>query len=368
MVFSRPIPHSSIAPRKKMVSPLKATKPTSTIVPNSHPDERRAYADFASRYGEAPYRRPLAELYSDWNRFNNEFFSRQLLVPHLAFGRTAPRSLGHCERTTGYGGQLQITVNESLVIVPNPGWIINPWPAEGSQRFVKDLLLQLAVRQYVLEIKKSEESGYRGYGTMFTEEANRIGLSLGLSPVVVRRRPGHEDDGPPCHGWPHCVRPADYYGDDITEDLLRLAAGGTSKPSSSPKQNMGILELLHYLLANDRVNDALRLIERHRRWVERAGSTGFPVRRSAERGDVDVDGSPLGAITFDRTWLKWNNGTVRLIAESITTLKTFVDLPILADALEEAGCQDARILRHLREQMTHDSGCWALRLLLALDQ
>jgi hypothetical protein len=350
------------------MSHLIETTSDSNILPNSHADERRAYANFASLHGEPQFSGPLCELYDTWDGYNTNYFDGRLLPPHLAFERTAPRSLVHCEKHTGYGGHLQITINGGLVTAPNPDWVVKLWPADGLRRFVKDLLLQSAVRQYVLEIKKSEESGYRGYGPLFTKEANRIGLSLGLSPVVVRRRSGHEDDGPPCIGWPHCVRPADYYGDDITEDLLRLATGSTSQPSSSRRQNMGLLELLLYLLANKRPDDAQRIIERHLQWLERARSTRFPVRRRFERGDVDVDGSPLGEIIFDPAWLKWNGGTVRLIAESIRAFRTYVDLPILADALEEAGCQDVRILRHLREPMIHDSGCWVLRLLLALDQ
>jgi hypothetical protein len=337
------------------------------ITPARHDEERRAYAEFASRHGEAQYRAPLAELYSQWLRFNNQYFAGRLLEPHLAFWRTAPRSLGHCERTTGYGGRLQITLNDRLAIAPNPDWVINPWPAPGLRRFVEDLLLRFTVRQYVLELQGAQEAGYRGYGPRFAEEANRIGLTLGLPPVVVRRRPGHEDDGPPCLGWPHCVRPAGFYGDDITEDLLILATGSTGRPRSSPGRNMGLLELLHYLLANQRPDDAQRIIERHLDWLRRSGSTRFPVRRRVENGDQDVDGSPLGEVVFDPAWLKWNNGTVLRMANGIKAFRTFADLPILADALEEAGCADGRILRHLRERMAHDSRCWVLRLLLALD-
>ncbi len=38
-------------------------------------------------------------------------------------------------------------------------------------------------------------------------------------------------------------------------------------------------------------------------------------------------------------------------------------LPILADALEDAGCSDDRILLHLRDGKRHARECWALRLL-----
>jgi hypothetical protein len=39
-------------------------------------------------------------------------------------------------------------------------------------------------------------------------------------------------------------------------------------------------------------------------------------------------------------------------------------LAVLADALEEAGCQDVQILWHLRSGGDHVRGCWVLDLLL----
>jgi len=39
------------------------------------------------------------------------------------------------------------------------------------------------------------------------------------------------------------------------------------------------------------------------------------------------------------------------------------DLPILADALEDAGCTDADILEHCRSAGPHVRGCWLLDLL-----
>src|SRR5262249_3553775 len=34
--------------------------------------------------------------------------------------------------------------------------------------------------------------------------------------------------------------------------------------------------------------------------------------------------------------------------------------PVLADALEDAGCTDAKLIRHLRSEGPHVRGCWAL--------
>ena len=42
-------------------------------------------------------------------------------------------------------------------------------------------------------------------------------------------------------------------------------------------------------------------------------------------------------------------------------------MPILADAMEEAGCDVREILEHLRGSNTHVRGCWALDLILGKD-
>ena len=44
--------------------------------------------------------------------------------------------------------------------------------------------------------------------------------------------------------------------------------------------------------------------------------------------------------------------------------RDFVPMPILADALQDAGCEDAAILTHLRGDAPHVRGCWALDLIL----
>jgi hypothetical protein len=63
-------------------------------------------------------------------------------------------------------------------------------------------------------------------------------------------------------------------------------------------------------------------------------------------------------------WLAWNGGTVRKLAEAIYEDQAFDRLPVLADALEDAGCSDADLLGHLRGPGPHARGCWAVDLLL----
>ena len=52
------------------------------------------------------------------------------------------------------------------------------------------------------------------------------------------------------------------------------------------------------------------------------------------------------------------------IAQGIYDERAFDRLPILADALEDAGCDNADILAHLRSPGPHVRGCWAVDLIL----
>jgi hypothetical protein len=52
------------------------------------------------------------------------------------------------------------------------------------------------------------------------------------------------------------------------------------------------------------------------------------------------------------------------LARTIYAERTFDHLPILADALEDAGCTEADLLSHLRSPGPHVRGCWSLDLVL----
>lgn len=64
--------------------------------------------------------------------------------------------------------------------------------------------------------------------------------------------------------------------------------------------------------------------------------------------------------TFDPTW---RTGTVDGLVQRIVSDHSFGVMPILADALEEAGCSEQRILAHCRECPLHRPDCWVLTIL-----
>jgi hypothetical protein len=55
---------------------------------------------------------------------------------------------------------------------------------------------------------------------------------------------------------------------------------------------------------------------------------------------------------------------VARLARGIYDDRAFDRLPILADALEDAGCHDTAILDHCRQPGPHVRGCWVVDLLL----
>jgi hypothetical protein len=78
----------------------------------------------------------------------------------------------------------------------------------------------------------------------------------------------------------------------------------------------------------------------------------------------DVFGNPFREVTLDPALLGWNGGTVVHLARSIYDDHRFVEMPILADALEEAGCTDRDVLGHCRSGAEHTRGCWLVDLVL----
>lgn len=60
----------------------------------------------------------------------------------------------------------------------------------------------------------------------------------------------------------------------------------------------------------------------------------------------------------------WKSSTVAALAAGVYAERAFDRLPILADALEEAGCDNAEVLAHCRGDGPHCRGCWVVDLVL----
>jgi hypothetical protein len=78
----------------------------------------------------------------------------------------------------------------------------------------------------------------------------------------------------------------------------------------------------------------------------------------------DIFGNPFRPIVFDPAWLTWHDGLLVSMAWQMYDSRDFADMPVLADALEEAGCSDQDILAHCRSGGEHVRGCWVVDLIL----
>jgi len=60
---------------------------------------------------------------------------------------------------------------------------------------------------------------------------------------------------------------------------------------------------------------------------------------------------------------EWRTSTVLALAQGIYDERAFDSMPILADALQDAGCSNEDILNHCRSETVHTRGCWVIDLL-----
>jgi hypothetical protein len=117
---------------------------------------------------------------------------------------------------------------------------------------------------------------------------------------------------------------------------------------------------------NHRLGEAMRIADAAMpiEWVAKGKSAWTEERASQCKVLREVFGNPFRSPAIDSAWLAWNGGTVPKIAQPIYDDWAFDRLPVLADALEGAGCTDADLLGHCRGSGPHVRGCWAVDLVL----
>jgi hypothetical protein len=75
----------------------------------------------------------------------------------------------------------------------------------------------------------------------------------------------------------------------------------------------------------------------------------------------DIFGNPFRPVAFSP---EWRTSTAVALAQQMYESREFSPMPILADALQDAGCDNEDILDHCRGPGPHVRGCWVVDLVL----
>jgi hypothetical protein len=92
------------------------------------------------------------------------------------------------------------------------------------------------------------------------------------------------------------------------------------------------------------------------------GNSNHPEQKAQAALLRDIFGPPfICPLSIDVTW---QTGTVVALSQAIYDDRAFDRIPVLGDALEEAGCTNQHILDHCRVLGPHVRGCWLIDSLL----
>jgi hypothetical protein len=137
------------------------------------------------------------------------------------------------------------------------------------------------------------------------------------------------------------------FGFSALDNLERLRADGAI-PYLRPEQ---IEQAQRFRAARQLANE---LSQARRQTVVEIEATQCDLYR-------DLFGYPYMAIEFPVTY---RTPTVYQLAEAMYASADFRAMPILGDALMDAGCEEGEIIAHCRRPLPHARGCWLLERIL----
>lgn len=108
------------------------------------------------------------------------------------------------------------------------------------------------------------------------------------------------------------------------------------------------------------------LLAKYRRRMANAHTAALQLQASEQASQSsllrDIFGPlPFRPVTLDPTWL---TSTAIALASQMYEARDFSLMPILADALRDAGCECAELLDHCCGSGPHARGCWVVDLIL----
>jgi hypothetical protein len=167
------------------------------------------------------------------------------------------------------------------------------------------------------------------------------------------------------------VAVAERYAEGLANKAQLVAARRAARAAAEPSPHV---KRAAWWATYGRPRPALRSLvwaEYPAAWVTRWDQVPARARATLSRADEalvcalirDVFANPFRPAAIDPGWLRWNGGTVPAVAREVEE-GAYDRLPVLADALEDAGCTDEVVLGHGRNGLAHVHGCWLLDAVL----
>ena len=151
----------------------------------------------------------------------------------------------------------------------------------------------------------------------------------------------------------------------VRERLLAATAWAGEWADETPEENAvrAVRALLHPK-AGVALREAMDALERaaHLRGSDEAARLELSRRELIRQAAMmrEVAGNPFRATVITDEWKQWHGGCLVRLARDIYDTRTFHDVPILGDILEDAGCTEIELMDHCRKDNVHALGCWVL--------
>ena len=176
----------------------------------------------------------------------------------------------------------------------------------------------------------------------------------------------------PGHGSRRAVRVAERYADGSADAAELDAAREADEPHASPGH--GPVRVAYHA-AKPSPDAASCVLHASLLRADSASPPGSASDAGWDEADAaesaaqaallrDVFGNPFRPVTFEAAW---RTPAAVALASQMYESRDFSAMPILADALQEAGCEDEQILQHCRGGGLHVRGCWVVDLVLGKD-
>jgi hypothetical protein len=143
--------------------------------------------------------------------------------------------------------------------------------------------------------------------------------------------------------------------DDIGESAAEVCSWQTERGSLETRAYHAIL---YHVVACQWLNDPRELDVN---FVLPLDANLTSLRKLAASFVRDIYGNPFRPVAFPPSW---RTDTAIALARQIYESRDFSAMPILADALQDAGCDNDDVLNHCRGDGPHVRGCWVVDLVL----